>query len=83
MDIITHEMRLVQWVPIVREYRHSGMAAKAGYLENNIKKVVLLLIASRSKSSFLPDMIIHMENIVLEISFILLFPSSRCVIFTI
>lgn len=38
MDKITHEMRLLQWTPIVRECRGSGMAVKAWCLENNINE---------------------------------------------
>ena len=38
MDKITHQMRLVQWTPIVRECRGNGMAVKAWCLENNINE---------------------------------------------
>jgi putative transposase len=38
MDKITHEMRLMQWTPIVRECRSSGMAVKAWCLENNVNE---------------------------------------------
>jgi len=38
MDKITHEMRLMQWVPIIRECRGSGMTVKAWCLENNVNE---------------------------------------------
>lgn len=38
MDNITHEMRLMQWAPIVRECRSSGMTVKSWCLENNINE---------------------------------------------
>lgn len=38
MDKITHEMRLMQWAPIVHECRGSGMAVKVWCLENNINE---------------------------------------------
>lgn len=38
MDKITHEMRLMQWTPIIRECRNSGMAVKAWCLENNVNE---------------------------------------------
>lgn len=38
MDKISHEMRLMQWTPIVRECRGSGMSVKAWCLENNVNE---------------------------------------------
>ena len=38
MDKITHEMRLMQWAPIIRECRSSGMGVRAWCLENNVKE---------------------------------------------
>lgn len=36
MDKITHEMRLMQWTPIVKGCRNSGMTVKAWCIKNNI-----------------------------------------------
>lgn len=38
MDKITHEMRLIQWTPIVRECRSSGMSVKSWCTENNVNE---------------------------------------------
>lgn len=38
MDNITHEMRLMQWTPIIRECRSSGMTVKSRCLKNNINE---------------------------------------------
>lgn len=38
MDKITHEMRLMQQTPIVRECHESGMAVKAQCLQNNVNE---------------------------------------------
>ena len=38
MDKITHEMRLMQWTPIIRECRGSGLTIKAWCLENNVNE---------------------------------------------
>lgn len=38
MDKITHEMRLMQWTPIVRECRESGMTVKTWCLQNNVNE---------------------------------------------
>lgn len=38
MDKITHEMRLMQWSPIIRECRNSSMTVKSWCLENNINE---------------------------------------------
>lgn len=36
MDKLTHQMRLAQWVPIIRECRNSGMTVKAWCTQNDI-----------------------------------------------
>lgn len=36
MDKITHEMRLMQWTPVIRDCRGSGMTVRSWCLENNI-----------------------------------------------
>lgn len=36
MDKITHEMRLIQWTPIIRECRSSSMTVKSWCIENNV-----------------------------------------------
>ncbi len=38
MDKITHEMRLIQWSPIIRECRSSSMTVKAWCIENNVNE---------------------------------------------
>lgn len=38
MDKVTHEMRLMQWTPIIRECRGSGMPVKSWCLENNVNE---------------------------------------------
>lgn len=38
MDKITHEMRLMQWTPIIRECHNSSMTIKAWCLENNVNE---------------------------------------------
>lgn len=38
MDKITHEMRLIQWTPIVRECRSSGMSVKSWCIENKVNE---------------------------------------------
>lgn len=38
MDNITHEMRLMQWAPIIQECHSSGMTIKSWCLENNINE---------------------------------------------
>lgn len=38
MDKVTHEMRLMQWTPIIRECRSSGMAVRAWCIENNVNE---------------------------------------------
>ncbi|WP_238903433.1 IS66 family insertion sequence element accessory protein TnpB [Clostridium sp. YIM B02506] len=38
MDKITHEMRLAQWTPIVRECRNSGRAIESWCIENNVNE---------------------------------------------
>jgi hypothetical protein len=36
MDKITHEMRLMQWTPVIRDCRGSGMTVRSWCIENNI-----------------------------------------------
>lgn len=38
MDKITHEMRLIQWTPIIRECRSSDMTVRAWCLQNNVNE---------------------------------------------
>lgn len=38
MDKVTHEMRLMQWTPIIRECRNSNMTVKAWCVENNVNE---------------------------------------------
>lgn len=38
MDKITHDMRLMQWIPIIRECRNSGMPVRTWCLENNVNE---------------------------------------------
>lgn len=38
MDKITHEMRLMQWTPIIRQCRSSGMTIKSQCVENNVNE---------------------------------------------
>jgi len=38
MDKITHEMRIMQWTPIIRECRGSGMPVKAWCNQNNVNE---------------------------------------------
>lgn len=38
MDKITHEMRLMQWTPIIRECRSSGMSVRTWCLQNNVNE---------------------------------------------
>lgn len=38
MDNITHEMRLMQWAPIIGECRSSGMAVRSWCIEHNINE---------------------------------------------
>ncbi|KPU46391.1 hypothetical protein OXPF_00030 [Oxobacter pfennigii] len=38
MDKITHEMRLMQWKPIISECRSSGMTIKSWCLQNNVNE---------------------------------------------
>lgn len=38
MDKITHEMRLIQWAPIIRECRSSSMTVKSWCIENNVNE---------------------------------------------
>lgn len=36
MDKITHEMRLIQWTPIIRDCHNSGMTIRSWCRENNV-----------------------------------------------
>jgi hypothetical protein len=38
MDKITHEMRLIQWTPIIRECHNSNMTVKSWCIENNVNE---------------------------------------------
>jgi hypothetical protein len=38
MDKITHEMRLIQWEPIIRACHNSGISVKSWCLENNVNE---------------------------------------------
>lgn len=38
MDKITHKMRLMQWTPIIRECRSSGLNVKSWCLKNNVNE---------------------------------------------